>query len=116
VSAAERGAVRFTEPTVKLLTMKGVKGLDFPSVFVVGPRQCDLGGLARADLPGTRRTLYVALTRASEQVTIGAVDETHHPLLELLDDRTYDAEGSRARSFVNLRGVKFGTAGQVSRQ
>lgn len=116
VSAAERGAVKLTEPTVKLLTMKGVKGLDFPSVFVVGPRRRDLGGPTHADLPGTRRTLYVALTRASEQLTIGMINGGHHPLLELLDDRTYDAEGSRAQGFVNLRGVTFGTDGQVSRQ
>jgi superfamily I DNA/RNA helicase len=113
VAPPERGAIRLSEPTVKLMTMQSVKGLDFPAVFVIGPRTKDLGGPRRAGLPETRRTLYVALTRSSEHLTIGAVNANHHPLLDLLDDRHYEAEGSCARSFVNLRGVELDSAGNI---
>ncbi|MBI4494284.1 MAG: UvrD-helicase domain-containing protein [Chloroflexi bacterium] len=102
-----RGAVRIDAPAVKLLTIQSAKGLDFPVVFVVGPGRGELGGLERAQLPETRRTLYVALTRASEALTIGAVYGRHHPLLEVLDAQCYQVEGSHGRAFVNLRG-KFG--------
>jgi superfamily I DNA/RNA helicase len=115
VAAVERGNLRLSEPTVKLLTMQSAKGLDFPSVYVVGPHSGDLGGRHRSSLPETRHTLYVALTRSSENLTIGAVNLQHHPLLEVLDDCCYDAEGSSAKSFVNLRGVNIDSAGHVVR-
>ncbi len=49
-----------------------------------------------------RRTLYVALTRASYQTVIGIVDGKHHPLVESLDGRLCSPEGSRGRAFVNV--------------
>ncbi len=101
----ENGDLPVMEPTVKLLTMQGGKGLDFPSVFILGPNKRNLGGITRADRPEVRRQLYVALTRASERLTIGAVDGQHHPLLESLEDEHYEYSGSAARAFVNRRGM-----------
>ena len=103
MSKLARGLLQLTDMTVKLLTIKGAKGLDFPCVFLVGPRLRDLGGPSKVTLPETRRELYVALTRASESLTVGLLDGIHHPLLNVLDDRLYQAEGSRAPAFVNLR-------------
>ncbi|MDP9371725.1 MAG: hypothetical protein M3Q65_04560 [Chloroflexota bacterium] len=40
-------------------------------------------------------------------MTIGTVDGSHHPLVEQLDDRSYDAAGSPGQGFVNLRGTNF---------
>lgn len=106
--ARGRGTVRIQEPSVKLLTIQSAKGLDFPRVFLLGPRSRDLGGVERADLPETRRTLYVALTRASEALTVLLPYGEHHPLLELLDDQCYEIQGACGRAFVNTRGVAFG--------
>jgi superfamily I DNA/RNA helicase len=92
--------------------MQSVKGLDFPLVFLLGPFRSDFGGVPQAAWPETRHALYVALTRASERVTIGAVMDRHHPLLELLDDGCYDAAGTQARRFLNNRGVKIDATGR----
>lgn len=102
---SESGPFRIEEPSVKLATFQSAKGLDFPSVYVVGPTRRDLGGEARADAPETRRALYVALTRASERLVIGLVYGEHHPLLEELDDAHYEPQGSQARPFVNTRAL-----------
>ncbi len=113
VSAAERGGLNLSEPTVKLLSIYSVKGLDFPVVFVVAPKTRDFGGSSYADLPETRRMLYVALTRSSEHLTIGALFADHHPLIEALDDEYYDAQGTQAQRFVNGRGVTVDATGKV---
>lgn len=104
VAPAQKGGIRLAEPTVKLLTIHSAKGLDFPSVYVLGPHKSDLGGVRRGHAPETRQALYVALTRSSEHLTIGVVEGEHHPLVEALDGACYELQGSRARSFANLRG------------
>lgn len=106
VAPPARGTLDLMVPTVKLLTMHGAKGLDFPFVCIIGPHQDDLGGRWRMDLPETRHLLYVAFTRASESLTVGFVNGKQHPLLEVPESECYDAVGSAARSFVNLRGVE----------
>jgi superfamily I DNA/RNA helicase len=111
---AERGTIRLNEASVKLLSMHSVKGLDFPYVFLVGPRAYDLGGTTHNLLPETRRLFYVALTRASENLTVGILAGKHHPLLEKLDDALYEAQGSQAHSFINGRGVSVDSQGIVS--
>ncbi|MGN6362720.1 MAG: UvrD-helicase domain-containing protein [Thermomicrobiales bacterium] len=116
VAPAARGTLELQQPTVKLLTIQSVKGLDFPVVFLVGPFRSDFGGVQQAAWPETRHTFYVALTRASERVTIGAVLGRHHPLLELLDDECYDAAGTQARRFLNTRGVTVDASGRVVSQ
>lgn len=89
------------DPTVKLLTMQGAKGLDFPVVFVIGPGVNDLGGPQRTVLPEPARTLHVALTRASEQLVVGLVDGAHHPAFSAVLRSGYVAEGPRATEFRN---------------
>ena len=111
---AERRAIQLGEPTVKLLSMHSVKGLDFPCIFLIGPRSHDLGGVANATLPETRHILYVALTRASEHLTVGVTAGTHHPLLEKLDDSYYEGTGTEARNFINGRGISFNEDGALT--
>jgi superfamily I DNA/RNA helicase len=106
VAPPARGMLDLMVPTVKLLTMHGAKGLDFPVVCIIGPHRDDLGGRWRTDLPETRHLLYVAFTRASESLTVGFVNGKQHPLLEVPESECYEAVGSAARSFVNLRGVE----------
>src|SRR5581483_2522058 len=63
--------VKVETPEVKLLSIASAKGLDFPVIVLWGPHRWDLGGWKRAAEPETRRTLYVALTRAGAELTIG---------------------------------------------
>lgn len=59
---------------VKLMTVHAAKGLEFPSVFVVGmeenlfPSAMSMG--SREDIEEERRLFYVAITRAQERLTI----------------------------------------------
>jgi DNA helicase-2/ATP-dependent DNA helicase PcrA len=59
---------------VKLMTIHSAKGLEFPSVFIVGleenlfPSQMSMN--TREDLEEERRLFYVAITRAMENLTI----------------------------------------------
>jgi superfamily I DNA/RNA helicase len=99
-----RDGAAVTDPTVKLTTMHSAKGLDFPVVFVVGPLKSEFGPATQASGSETSRLLYVALTRASVELTIGMTEGQHHPLLERLDPTCYTAEGPRSREFINLRG------------
>ena len=113
ISLQERSALALNEPMVKLLSMHGVKGLDFPMVFVIAPKSTDLGGKIHAELPETRRVLYVALTRASDRLTILVLDCDHHHLLENLDPECYDTEGDLAQGFLNRRGTTLDPSGQI---
>jgi Nuclease-related domain/UvrD-like helicase C-terminal domain/AAA domain len=56
-------------PAVKLLTLHSAKGLEFPLVFVAG-----LQAMPMADEPleAATRLLYVAMTRASQQLVLSA--------------------------------------------
>lgn len=62
------------DDVVKLMTIHAAKGLEFPSVFVVGmeenlfPSQMSIG--SRQDLEEERRLFYVAATRAEQQLTL----------------------------------------------
>ncbi len=59
---------------VKLMTIHAAKGLEFPSVYIVGleenlfPSMMSLS--SRADLEEERRLFYVALTRAEQSLTL----------------------------------------------
>jgi superfamily I DNA/RNA helicase len=90
------GPVTIGEAGVKLLTTKSVKGLDFPVVFLWGPHLQDMGGWRRRELPETRREVYVALTRAGAELTIGIVHGQQHSLVENLDMECCELAGSRA--------------------
>ena len=96
--------------TVKLLTPQGTKGLDFPVVFLI-PSRYPRAMLSEELSPESRRTLYVGLTRASEQLTIGTVYESHPPLLELLDPDAYTIDGPCGREFHGTRGTRLPVGG-----
>ncbi len=98
------------DQSVKLITTKSIKGLDFPAVYVVSVQRpshcrsedgCD-------DLE--RRALYTAFSRASQKLVISAVYEEHHPLLEEMDHSVCIFSGSKGREFANLYG-STGAAG-----
>jgi superfamily I DNA/RNA helicase len=102
----ERGVIRLEEPSVKLLKQQSAKGLDFPFVFAlpaVPNRQLLNHDLLTAE---ARRTLYVALTRCSEQLVVASTYEPHHPLLDELASDFYTLQGTRAREFVGTRGAR----------
>src|SRR5581483_4192118 len=84
--------VKVETPEVKLLSIASAKGLDFPVIVLWGPHRWDLGGWKRAAEPETRRTLYVALTRAGAELTIGVLAGQQHPLVDELDVEHYDRE------------------------
>ena len=59
---------------VKLMTVHAAKGLEFPSVFVVGMEEnlfpSAMSMSSREDIEEERRLFYVAITRAKEKLTI----------------------------------------------
>jgi superfamily I DNA/RNA helicase len=93
------------EASVKLLTVASAKGLDFPVVYLVRVSSQVFGGPARAGEVATKKSLYVALTRASEKLVVSTTLGKHHPLLETLDAANYEAAGTRGQAFLNLRGL-----------
>jgi superfamily I DNA/RNA helicase len=99
----EDGDIRLNEPSVKLLTMHAVKGLDFPEVFVMAPTADERGWEADRDAE-CRRRLYVALTRSSDRLTIGLVYGRHHPLMARLNPACFEGAGTRGREFANTVG------------
>ncbi len=105
IETVERGLFHLAEPTVKLMTQQGAKGLDFPVVFVLPVERREREEPVDLLSDEARRTLYVALTRSSERLTIGAAYGSHHPLLEALPPDAYDLEGSAARPFEGTRGT-----------
>ncbi len=70
------GGKRYTADTVTLMTMHAAKGLEFPAVFLYGLREGtippgygpDQGN--RIDMEEERRLLYVAMTRAKEELVL----------------------------------------------
>lgn len=99
----DAGDIRLSEPSVKLMTMHAVKGLDFPEVFVLAPAAGETGWDAERDAE-CRRRLYVALTRSSDRLTIGLVYGRHHPLTARLNPACFEATGTRGREFANTAG------------
>ena len=96
-------------PTVKLMTMRRSKGLDFPTVFVLMPSCPDrsrdpITWQDNAMSDEARRVLYVAATRASHSLTIFASDTQPHPLLSALDPYTYVVAGSLGQRWRNRHG------------
>jgi superfamily I DNA/RNA helicase len=115
VQLVERGRVGLEDPAVKLLTLQSAKGLDFPCVFVLMPGvratvACDEVSQE------SRRTLYVGLTRATEQLWVGAVHRTHRPLLDLLPTDSCDMLGSQATAYTNTRGASPDVLDALARQ
>ena len=63
-----------SEDNVSLMTIHSAKGLEFPSVYVVGLEEnlfpSQLSTHSREDLEEERRLFYVAITRAKKQLTL----------------------------------------------
>lgn len=106
------GSEPLEEGKVKLVTCYSAKGLDFPHSYIIGPyrnpHKPELES-AEADSLRTIRLLYVAMTRASERLTLGVIKDRYHRIIESLDPTLYDASGTCASSFVNLRGFDLST-------
>ena len=94
-----------TEESVKLVTVHSAKGLDFPTIFVVRLTEEAFRHVAGEQSRPSRRQLYVALTRASDRLVLSTVQGKHCRLLEALDPALMEVVGSRAREFLNLRGL-----------
>jgi DNA helicase-2/ATP-dependent DNA helicase PcrA len=66
---AEQGFYDPKADAITLLTIHAAKGLEFPSVFVIGAEEGILPG-SRGELDEERRLLYVAATRARDYLEI----------------------------------------------
>ena len=92
--------VRYGGPSVKVVSMRRSKGLDFPSLFILLPERRDasrdvITWVDRELSLEARRVLYVAATRASRQLVLVTSINAPHPLLEELDHSSYRVEGTR---------------------
>ena len=108
------------EPRVSLLTVHAAKGLEFPTVFVVGLEEnifpSPLSAASLRDLEEERRLLYVAITRAEKHCILTNaknrwrygkmefdnpsrfIDEIDGKLIDSLDEAGGSLFGSRADS------------------
>lgn len=80
-------------PGVKLLTMHGAKGLDFPHVYIVDLTTSGLPLDRIRDAESyaiQRRLLYTAMIRAGLTLTISTVRGHSHRLIQELDPALYD--------------------------
>lgn len=72
-SDLKRSGQKFHSDAVKLMTMHGAKGLEFPAVFLYGLREGMIPFAPKegeVDLAEERRLFYVAITRAKEELII----------------------------------------------
>lgn len=108
------------EPRVSLMTVHAAKGLEFPTVFVVGLEEnifpSPLSAASLRELEEERRLLYVAITRAEKQCILTNaknrwrygkmefdnpsrfIDEIDGKLIDSLDEAGGSLFGSRADS------------------
>lgn len=108
------------EPRVSLMTVHAAKGLEFPTVFVVGLEEnifpSPLSATSLRDLEEERRLLYVAITRAEKHCILTNaknrwrygkmefdnpsrfIDEIDGKLIDCLDEAGGSLFGSRADS------------------
>ena len=71
-SSGRQRDIDWSQPSVKLLSMHAAKGLEFPHVFIM--RLDDMRG--QHDPDEELRVLYVAMTRATQQLTLSAVGDS----------------------------------------
>ncbi len=97
-------------PTVKLMTMRRSKGLDFPTVFILMPTCPDhsrdpITWQDNALTDDARRVFYVAATRAPHALDMFASDTKPHPVLSERDPFTSVVAGSGGNSGEKVMGV-----------
>jgi DNA helicase II / ATP-dependent DNA helicase PcrA len=80
------------EPHVRLSTIHGAKGRQWPSVAVLGPRGAMPDGRADADTEKEeeRRVAYVAVTRAKEHLLVCCSEQYGSELMAALNGLTYE--------------------------
>lgn len=120
------------EPRVSLMTVHAAKGLEFPTVFVVGLEEnifpSPLSAASLRDLEEERRLLYVAITRAEKHCILTNaknrwrygkmefdnpsrfIDEIDGKLIDCLDEAGGSLFGSMSESRIGSRsGSMFGS-------
>ena len=120
------------EPRVSLMTVHAAKGLEFPTVFVVGLEEnifpSPLSAASLRDLEEERRLLYVAITRAEKHCILTNaknrwrygkmefdnpsrfIDEIDGKLIDSLDEACGSLFGSMSESRLGSRsGSMFGS-------
>ncbi|WP_317572387.1 ATP-dependent helicase [Segatella copri] len=120
------------EPRVSLMTVHAAKGLEFPTVFVVGLEEnifpSPLSAASLRDLEEERRLLYVAITRAEKHCILTNaknrwrygkmefdnpsrfIDEIDGKLIDCLDEAGGSLFGSMSESRLGSRsGSMFGS-------
>lgn len=78
----------YASGSVRLMTLHGAKGLEFPVVFVAGINEGTLP-MERSDEEEERRLLFVGITRAREELILSC-GGTPSPFLEGLNVRHGD--------------------------
>lgn len=96
--------------TVKLMTMRRSKGLDFPTVFILMPTCPDhardpITWQDNALTDDARCVFYVAATRAPRALDMFASDTKPHPVLSERDPFTSVVAGSGGNSGEKVMGV-----------
>jgi superfamily I DNA/RNA helicase len=82
----ERTAIRLADPSVKVLSVRSAKGLEFPVVYLLSsarhfrPPPTDPEDRA-AWLAETRRVFYMAMTRAMHELVLVYAEPTPAPFL-----------------------------------
>ena len=120
------------EPRVSLMTVHAAKGLEFPTVFVVGLEEnifpSPLSAASLRELEEERRLLYVAITRAEKHCILTNaknrwrygkmefdnpsrfIDEIDGKLIDSLDEAGGSLFGSMSESRLGSRsGLRFGS-------
>lgn len=93
--------INITHPSVKLLTMRSAKGLDFPHVYLVGLTQDGIPGspsgataedVQRDGLEMQRRLLYTSMIRAGQTLVMTTIAGKEHALLADISDELCQRE------------------------
>lgn len=103
-------AVQGDQDAVLLMTMHAAKGLEFPSVFMIGMEESifptSRALYEQADLEEERRLCYVGMTRAREELTLTCAASRmlygttqHNPPSRFLADIDGKAESTQAPAF-----------------
>ncbi len=76
---------RYASGAVRLMTLHGAKGLEFPVVFVTGAREGSIPpqGASADEEAEERRLLYVGMTRARDELVVTAGGDASHLLEDI---------------------------------